>query len=109
MPAIRRHPHILGDCEVREDAGSLERSTDAERRQLVRPATRNTVALEQHLSGARCKLARDAVEQCGLPRSIGSDHAVQRPLPNSETHVAYRLHPIEMLRYPFALQNGVHL
>ena len=74
-------PHVLKDCEVLEDAQNLERAAEPGIDALVRRQRTDVAVLEQDLTSVAWHQTRHHVEKCGLACSVGTDKAIDFPLP----------------------------
>src|SRR5262249_59919674 len=64
---------VLEHGELEEQVRPLERAPHAAPREHVRRQSLNLLAVEDDAAGRGLELARDHVEERGLPRSVGAD------------------------------------
>ena len=70
---LDRHPDVLEDAELREQARGLERAPQPCPGPLGHGQGGDVIAVEQDATGCGPDHARDRVEQCGLARAVRPD------------------------------------
>ena len=72
----------------------------------VRPPVRDLVAIEHDVAGVGRHKPGDAVEQCGLARTVGADQAGDAMRLDLKVDAVERLHAVEAARNLMTTEEG---